>query len=149
MLFGLHEALRLVQEEGMEAMWERHHRNHLAFVQGVEALGLKMFVQNPADRAWTVNTIRIPDGVDDARVRSTLLQRFNIEIAGGLADLKGKMWRVGLMGLTAAPWAVLLFLSALESALAETGFRFDAGAGVAAAERAFGSYAEEPALKSR
>ncbi len=98
---------------------------------------MKMFVEDPAVRAATVNTIRIPDGVDDARVRTRLLERFNIEIAGGLADLKGKIWRVGLMGLTATPAAVLLFLGALESVLAECGYKFDPGAGVAAAEKAF------------
>ena len=94
MLFGLHEALRLLQEEGLEASWNRHCEAQVAFVAGIEALGLKMFVDDPAIRAATVNTIRIPQGVDDARVRTCLLQRFNIEIAGGLADLKGKIWRV-------------------------------------------------------
>lgn len=137
MLFGLHEALRLLQQEGLEASWVRHRSAHLALVAGVEALGLRMFVEDPAARAATVNTIRIPDGVDDARVRARLLERFNIEIAGGLADLKGHIWRVGLMGLTATPAAVLLLLAAFESALADCGFKFQPGAGVAAAEKAF------------
>jgi len=137
MLFALHEALRLVQEEGLEAAWERHRRSHLAFVRGLEALGLKMFVEDPSLRAWTVNTIRIPDGVDDAKVRGLLLQRFNIDIAGGLAGLKGRIWRVGLMGLVANAASVLLLLSALETVLPECGFRCPRGAGVAAAEEAF------------
>ncbi len=137
MLFGLHEALRIIQQEGMEASWARHKACHLAFVSGIEALGMKMFVEDPAARAWTVNTIRIPEGIDDAKVRGRLLERFNIDIAGGLADLKGKIWRVGLMGLTATPGLVLLLLGALESVLGESGYRFEPGAGVAAAERAF------------
>jgi alanine-glyoxylate transaminase / serine-glyoxylate transaminase / serine-pyruvate transaminase len=137
MLFGLHEALRILQQEGLEASWARHKRSHLALVSGIEALGMKMFVEDPAARAWTVNTIRIPEGVDDAKVRSRLLERFQIEIAGGLADLKGRIWRVGLMGLTATAASVLLLLGALESVLDECGYRFEQGAGVAAAERAF------------
>jgi alanine-glyoxylate transaminase/serine-glyoxylate transaminase/serine-pyruvate transaminase len=124
-------------EEGLEASWARHKQCHLAFVQGVEALGLKMFVEDPAVRAATVNTICIPDGIEDAKVRGRLLERFNIEIAGGLADLKGKIWRVGLMGLTATPTAVLTLLAAMEFALADSGYRFSPGAGVAAAEKAF------------
>ena len=137
MLFALHEALRILLEDGLEASWARHKQCHCAFVQGIEALGLKMFVEDPAIRAATVNTIRIPDGIDDAKVRGRLLDRFNIDIAGGLADLKGKIWRVGLMGLTATPAAVLTLLAAMELALAENGHRFSPGAGVAAAERAF------------
>ncbi len=136
MLFGFHEALRLLREEGLEVAWARHKQSHLALVQGVEALGLKMFVEDPAARAWTVNTIRIPAGVDDARIRASLLNRFSIDIAGGLDKLKGQIWRIGLMGLTATPASVLLMLSALESVLADQGFPLDRGAGVAAAEKA-------------
>jgi alanine-glyoxylate transaminase/serine-glyoxylate transaminase/serine-pyruvate transaminase len=98
-----------------------------------------MLVDDPTVRAATVNTIRIPDGVDDARVRARLLERFGIDIAGGLADLKGKIWRVGLMGLTATGASVLLFLAAFEAVLAECGYKFSPGAGVAAAERALNS----------
>ena len=139
MLFGFHEALRLLHQESLEASWARHRRSHLALVQGVEAMGLKMFVEDPSSRAWTVNTIRVPDGIDDGRVRARLLERFSIEIGGGLGELRGRIWRVGLMGLTANASCVLLFLSALESVLTECGFAFHAGAGVAAAERAFAS----------
>ena len=139
MLFGLHEALRLLDLEGLEASWVRHKAAHLALVAGVEALGMKMLVEDPAVRACTVNTIRIPEGVDDARVRGRPLEQFNIEIAGGLADLKGKIWRVGLMGLTATPAAVLQLLSALEAVLLQCGYKFQPGAGVAAAERAMAS----------
>jgi alanine-glyoxylate transaminase/serine-glyoxylate transaminase/serine-pyruvate transaminase len=136
MLFALHEALRLLVAEDLEASWARHRRSHLAFVDGLEAMGLKMFVKDPAIRAWTVNTILIPDGVDDARVRGRLMELFQIEIAGGLGQLKGKIWRVGLMGLTATSSSVLLLLAALESVLAESGFALQRGAGVAAAEKA-------------
>jgi len=139
MLFGLHEALRLLQQEGLEASWARHRKSHLAFVAGLEALGLKMFVEDTAVRAWTVNTICVPAGVEDAKVRARLMERFQIEIAGGLGQLKGRIWRVGLMGLTATGSTVLLLLAALESVLAESGFGFDRGAGVAAAEKFFGS----------
>lgn len=139
MLFALHEALRLLLEEGLENSQARHARAHAALVAGLEAMGLKMFVDDPAIRACTVNTIRIPDGVEDARVRSALLQRYGIEIAGGLAQLKGKIWRVGLMGLTASLSNVLLLLSALDAALADAGYKFPRGAGAAAAEKAFSS----------
>jgi len=135
MLFGLHEALRILQQEGLEASWARHRKCHLAFVAGLEALGLTMFVKDPALRASTVNTITIPEGIEDAKFRARLMERFQIEIAGGLAQLKGRIWRVGLMGLTATAASVLLLLSAMESVLAESGHGFDAGAGVAAAEK--------------
>ncbi len=135
MLYAFHEALRIIVEEGVEAVYARHLQCHRAFVQGVEALGLKMFVENPADRAATVNTIRIPDDVDDAKVRNSLTQRFGVEIGPGIGDLRGKIWRVGLMGQTAKPELVLLLLNALENALSENGFHCPKGAGVDAAEK--------------
>jgi alanine-glyoxylate transaminase/serine-glyoxylate transaminase/serine-pyruvate transaminase len=97
MNYALREALRLIEEEGLEKRWERHRSNHLAFVAGIEAMGLAMLV-NPENRLWSLNTVRIPDGISDAKVRSSLLQEFGIEIGGGLGPLKGKIWRVGLMG---------------------------------------------------
>jgi alanine-glyoxylate transaminase/serine-glyoxylate transaminase/serine-pyruvate transaminase len=139
MLYGLHEALRLLLEEGVNESWNRHQRAHQALVKGVEALGLNMFVPNPDHRACTVNTICVPEGVDDGRLRKRLLERFDIEIAGGLGELRGKIWRVGLMGLTANAAPVLLLLAAFESVLAETDFHFSRGAGVAAAEEVFES----------
>ncbi|MBI2818472.1 MAG: alanine--glyoxylate aminotransferase family protein [Acidobacteria bacterium] len=137
MLFGLHEALRILQQEGLEAAWARHRKCHLAFVAGLEAVGIKMFVPSPALRASTVNTITIPEGIEDAKIRARLMERFQIEIAGGLGQLKGRIWRVGLMGLTATSSSVLLLLAALETVLAESGFRLDKGVGVAAAEKVF------------
>lgn len=135
MMFALHEALRLLLEEGLEAAWSRHRQSHEALVRGLAALGLRMFVKDPAVRAWTVNTVYIPDGVDDARVRSRLLEHFSIEIGGGLAELKGRIWRIGLMGQTANASCVLLLLNVLESVLVENGFRTQRGAAVAAAQQ--------------
>ena len=106
-------------------------------------MGLKMFVEDPAARAWTVNTICVPPGIDDAHIRAQLLERFGIDISGGLRELKGRIWRVGLMGLTANASCVLLLLSALESVLAENGFPLERGAGVAAAEKMFQTSANE------
>ncbi|MFB3819401.1 MAG: alanine--glyoxylate aminotransferase family protein, partial [Candidatus Methylomirabilales bacterium] len=90
--YALLEALRMVEEEGLEARYERHRVNHLALVAGLEAMGLRMHVE-PAHRLWTLNAVRIPDGVDDARVRRRLLGEFGIEVGGGLGSLKGRIWR--------------------------------------------------------
>lgn len=133
MNYGLHEALRIVAEEGLEARAQRHERNHRALVAGVEALGLQMQVA-PEHRLWTLNTVRIPDGVDDMRVRSRLLNEFNIEIGGGLGVFKGKLWRIGLMGTGSNANNVLLVLAALEKALKAEGFQpRDSGVSAAAA----------------
>lgn len=139
LIFGLREALRMVLEEGLEARWERHGRNQRALIAGIEATGLELFVKNPADRLPTVTVVAVPPGVDDAKARNQLLDEFNIEIAGGFGPLKGKIWRVGLMGHGSQEGNVLLFLSALEKVLLDQGHRVPAGAGVAAAVR---SYAE-------
>jgi len=87
----------------------------------------------PAERLWTLNTVRVPAGVDEAAVRRTLLTTFNLEVGAGLGPLAGKIWRVGLMGASSTPQTLLLFLAALESALASNGHTTPAGAGVAAA----------------
>ncbi len=136
MNYALREALRLVEEEGLQARWARHRQNHLALVAGIEALGLEMLV-SPENRLWSLNTIKIPDGIDDARVRSALLQDFGIEIGGGLGPLKGKIWRVGLMGYSCQKNNVLLFLSALERILLQQGYITQSGAGVAAASNLY------------
>jgi alanine-glyoxylate transaminase/serine-glyoxylate transaminase/serine-pyruvate transaminase len=124
--FALLEALRIIEEEGLQARFDRHRLNHLALVAGVEAMGLAMLVQ-PPHRLWTLNAITIPPGVDDAGVRSRLLQEFGIEIGGGLGDLKGKIWRVGLMGKNSTRSNVLLFLAALEQALRAEGLSCPSG----------------------
>jgi alanine-glyoxylate transaminase / serine-glyoxylate transaminase / serine-pyruvate transaminase len=133
MNYALHEALRIVAEEGLEARAKRHERNHRALVAGLEAMGLQMLVA-PADRLWTLNTVRIPDGVDDARVRSQMLNEFNIEIGGGLGVFKGKIWRIGLMGTGSTANNVMLLLAALEKALKAEGYQpKDSGVSAAAA----------------
>ena len=132
--YALLEALRIIEEEGLEARFARHRLNHLALVAGMEAMGLTMHVE-PAFRLWTLNAIRIPGGVDDAKVRGRLLREFGIEIGGGLGDLKGKIWRVGLMGKNSTASNVMLFLAALERALREEGF--PCASGIPAAEEIY------------
>ena len=132
--YALLEALRIIEEEGLEARFARHQLNHLALVAGVEAMGLAMLVE-PAYRLWTLNAIRIPPGVDDVKVRGRLLQEFGIEIGGGLGDLKGKIWRVGLMGMNSTVSNVMLFLAALERALREVGL--PCVSGIPAAEEVY------------
>ena len=133
LIYALREAMRLVLEEGLEARWERHRVNQHALVAGVEAMGLGLLAENPADRLPTVTAVNIPGGIDDAKVRNQLLDEFNIEIAGGFGPVKGKIWRVGLMGFCSQKPFVLLFLAAFEKVLSDQGFRLPAGAGVAAA----------------
>ena len=132
MNYALREALKIIVEEGLEQRFNRHRHNHQALVAGVEALGMKMHV-DPNYRLWSLNTVRIPDGVDDAQVRSQLLSQFNLEIGGGLGELQGKVWRVGLMGESSRAQNVLYFLLALETCLRTQGFQCSQGAGVQAA----------------
>jgi alanine-glyoxylate transaminase/serine-glyoxylate transaminase/serine-pyruvate transaminase len=116
MNYALREALRIICDEGLEARWHRHETNHRALVAGIEAMGLEMNVV-PANRLWSLNAVRVPEGVDDARVRGRLLTDSNIEIGGGLGPLKGKIWRIGLMGSGSSRENVRLVLEALHSAL--------------------------------
>jgi alanine-glyoxylate transaminase / serine-glyoxylate transaminase / serine-pyruvate transaminase len=135
LIYALREAMRIVMEEGLETRWARHRTNQLALIAGLEAMGLELLVKNPTERLPTVTAVMIPQGIDDGPVRAQLLDEFNIEIAGGLGPLKGKIWRVGLMGYCSQKPNVLLFLAAMEKILAELGYRVSAGAGVAAAIR--------------
>lgn len=114
-IYGFREALRLVLEEGLEARWARHRAAHDRFARGLERLGLSLFTP-PAHRLPQLNVVNIPPGVDDLAVRRGLLER-GIEIAGGFGPLKGKTWRVGLMGTNARPEVVDLLLGALEEVL--------------------------------
>jgi len=132
MNYALLEALRLIDEEGLEPRWRRHERNHFALKAGLAALGIELASQE-GHQLWTLNSARIPDGVDDAAVRRALLDEFNIEIGGGLGALKGKTWRIGLMGESSTEANVLQLLSALERLLPRHGHRVSPGAGVAAA----------------
>ena len=135
LIYALREALLMVEEEGLEARVARHERHHRALAAGVDAMGLSL-LPPPAERLWTLNTIRIPAGVDEAAVRKTLLTTFNLEIGAGLGPLAGKIWRVGLMGASSTPQTLIQFLGALESALIMHGGKVPAGAGVAAASAA-------------
>lgn len=138
MNFALHQALREVLIEGLSQRHTRHRHQHQALRAGVEALGLKFAVAE-SHRLPMLNAIRIPEGVDDKKVRSQLLEEFGIEIGGGLGPMAGKTWRVGLMGETCTPRNVLVFLAALERCLTAQGFSCPPGAGVAAAN---GYYAQ-------
>jgi alanine-glyoxylate transaminase/serine-glyoxylate transaminase/serine-pyruvate transaminase len=148
LIYALREAMRLVMQEGLEASWERHRVNQNALIAGLEAMGLGLLVTNPADRLATVTAVMIPSGVDDVKVRNQLLNEFNIEIAGGLGPVKGKIWRVGLMGYSSQKPFVLLFLAALEKVLLDQGFRVPAGAGTGAAVQSY-IHAESAAAVGR
>jgi alanine-glyoxylate transaminase / serine-glyoxylate transaminase / serine-pyruvate transaminase len=145
LIFAMREALRLVLEEGLEARWKRHKNNQQALVAGLEGMGLKLFVEDPADRLVTVTALNIPAGVDDRKVRQQLLDEFNIEIAGGFGAVKGKIWRVGLMGYSSQNTNVLLFLAAFEKVLLDQGHRVPAGGGVAAAVQSF-RHSDQPVM---
>jgi alanine-glyoxylate transaminase/serine-glyoxylate transaminase/serine-pyruvate transaminase len=133
MNYALLEALRIIREEGLERRYERHRRNHLALVAGIEAMGLSMFVEKP-HRLWSLNALSIPPGIDDVKARRKLLEEYNLEIGGGLGNLKGKIWRVGLMGYSSSEANVMYFLTALEQTLREQGFEVPRGAGETAAK---------------
>jgi len=131
MNYALREALRLIYEEGLEARWRRHHMNHRALAAGVETMGLQMAVA-PENRLWSLNAVSVPEGIDDAHVRARLLDE-DIEIGGGLGPLKGKIWRIGLMGSGSTRENVLLVLDALQRALKAEGFPCGSGTGAAEA----------------
>jgi alanine-glyoxylate transaminase / serine-glyoxylate transaminase / serine-pyruvate transaminase len=132
MNYALREALAVVLEEGLPARFARHTRNHLALKAGLGALGLSYAVRE-GQQLPMLNAVLIPAGVDDLKVRQQLLKEFGIEIGGGLGPMKGKTWRIGLMGETSSARNVLLLLAALERCLVEQGASVPAGAGVAAA----------------
>ena len=136
MSYGLHEAVRLILAEGLENCFARHRQNHLALKAGLAAIDIHYAAQE-GHQLPMLNAVRIPTGVDDAAVRSALLNRFGIEIGAGLGAFKGKVWRIGLMGYGARPANVLLFLSALEQLLGEQGYSFESGASIAAANAVY------------
>jgi alanine-glyoxylate transaminase/serine-glyoxylate transaminase/serine-pyruvate transaminase len=133
LIYALREAMRLTMEEGLENRWARHRVNQQALIAGVEAMGLDLLVKNPKERLVTVTAVMIPAGIDDVKFRNQLLDEFNIEIAGGIGPLKGRIWRLGLMGYCAQKANVLLLLSAMEKVMTDQGARTAPGAGVAAA----------------
>lgn len=137
-LFGLHEALLLINEEGLENSWARHQRHHTALKAGLEAMGLKFLVK-PEHQLPQMNAAMCAEGVDEALVRRTLLTEFNLEIGAGLGPLAGKIWRFGLMGYSCRPDNVMLCLSALGSVLEDLGMPVHVGDAEAAAHAAYAS----------
>jgi alanine-glyoxylate transaminase/serine-glyoxylate transaminase/serine-pyruvate transaminase len=136
MTYGLYEALRVVLDEGLENCHARHARQHAALRAGLAAIGIG-YAAHENHLLPMLNAVHIPAGVDDVTVRRGLLERFGIEIGGGLGAFKGKVWRIGLMGYGARPANVLLFLSALELLLSEQGHSFPRGASIAAANEVY------------
>ena len=132
MNYAIHEALRLVLNEGLEDRWRRHEENHLALKAGLKAMGLQIASQE-GHQLWQLNAMTVPDDVDEAVVRKRLLTDFNIEIGAGLGPLKGKIWRVGLMGETSSKANVKVFLSALAQILNDSGRMTNVEAALAAA----------------
>jgi alanine-glyoxylate transaminase / serine-glyoxylate transaminase / serine-pyruvate transaminase len=116
MNYGLYEALRLVLEEGLENRWRRHEQNHLALKKGLAELGLEI-VSQPGHQLWQLNAIGVPAGADELAVRKQMLADYNIEIGAGLGPLKGKIWRVGLMGESSKIENVQTVLTALRKIL--------------------------------
>ena len=134
LIYALDEALRLIGDEGLPARIARHRRNAQALWAGLEAMGLSLLVPLPA-RSPTVTTVVVPEGVDEAAVRGRLLGDYSIEIAGGLGPLRGRIWRIGLMGYSSQSRTVLQVLAALEAILADMGVDLPRGAAAGAAER--------------
>ena len=134
-LYGLHEALVMLTEEGIENAWQRHRHNHQVLKAGVEAMGLRFIVSESA-RLPQLNAVTIPSGADDALVRSRLLNEFNLEIGTGLGDLAGKVWRIGLMGYSSRPENVLLCVGALEAVLADMDASINRGTALQAVQHA-------------
>lgn len=136
MTYALYEALAIILEEGLDGCFARHMLNHRALKAGLAAIGIK-YAAAEGHQLPMLNAVLVPAGVDDANVRSGLLNRFGIEIGGGLGAYKGKAWRIGLMGYGSRPANVYLLLSALEQLLAEQGLAFERGASVAAASAVY------------
>jgi len=135
-LYALHESLVILQEEGLENSWARHALNHQALKAGIEALGMGFIVEEQS-RLPQLNAVTLPEGADDATVRSILLNDYNLEIGAGLGDLAGKIWRIGLMGYASRKTNVLFCLGALDEVLNATGAKVTSGKAVAAAQSVY------------
>ncbi len=136
MNYALHEALRIVLEEGLPARWERHRQNHLALKAGLAAMGVE-YLADPGHQLPMLNAVAAPDGVDEAAVRKRLLSEHAIEFGGGLGAFKGKAWRIGLMGESSTRRHVTTALGALEKILHDEGAVSQTGVAAAAAEAAY------------
>jgi alanine-glyoxylate transaminase / serine-glyoxylate transaminase / serine-pyruvate transaminase len=132
LMYALYEGLRIIEEEGLERRIARCLRIAEALWAGLEALGLELLVA-PAHRLASLTTVKTPPGIDEAAVRAYLMQEHGIEIAGGLGPLKGRTWRIGLMGASCVPRNVKLLLTALETVLRSRGHACTPGAAAAAA----------------
>ena len=134
-LYGLHESLVMLREEGLEASWARHTQNHLALRAGLEAMGLSLLVQEP-HRLPQLNTVCVPGDVDEAKVRRHLLTEHGIEIGAGLGALASRVWRIGLMGQSSTHGHVMACLDGLEVALSAQGRKVSQGQAASAAQAA-------------
>jgi len=141
-LYGLHEALLMLREEGLENAWARHRLNHQALAAGFEVLGVE-FVVDKDHRLPQLNAVTVPEGVDEAEVRARLLAERGLEIGAGLGALAGRVWRVGLMGYASRPENVVLCLNALDAVLGEAGSPRHPGQAAAAAGRVYRALAGE------
>jgi len=135
-MYGLHESLVILAEEGLEKAWARHAYHHQALAAGIEAMGLR-FVVDKEYRLPQLNSVTIPAGVEEAKVRAALLNDYNLEIGAGLGTLAGKVWRIGLMGESCCKTNVLLCLGALDAVLTGMGAAINSGKAVAAAQAAY------------
>ena len=135
-MYGLHEALLVLKEEGIDNAWHRHRQNHVALRAGLEAMGLNYLVDEAA-RLPQLNSVVIPEGVDDAAVRRRLLQEYSLEIGAGLGAMAGKIWRIGLMGYASNRRNVLFCLGALDAVLTDMHAPIQSGTGVSAALSAY------------
>ena len=136
-LYGFHESLVMLKNEGLENAWKRHADNHQVLKAGLEAMGLT-FIVNEADRLPQLNSVSVPEGVDEAKVRSRLLNEFNLEIGAGLGALAGKVWRIGLMGHSSRPENILLCVSALEAVLSDMNAPINTGVALKAIQDKLG-----------
>lgn len=135
-LYALHESLVMLHEEGLENAWARHAKNHDALRAGLEAMGIN-FVVDEECRLPQLNTVYVPEGVDEAEVRSRLLNDYSLEIGAGLGALAGKVWRIGLMGSACTRRNVMLCLAALENTLSAMDAPINRGAAALAAEAVY------------
>jgi alanine-glyoxylate transaminase/serine-glyoxylate transaminase/serine-pyruvate transaminase len=135
-MYGLHESLVILAEEGLEKAWARHAYHHQALAAGIEAMGLR-FVVDKEYRLPQLNSVTIPEGVEEAKVRAALLNDYNLEIGAGLGALAGKVWRIGLMGESSCKTNVLLCLGALDAVLTGMGAAINSGKAVAAAQAVY------------
>jgi alanine-glyoxylate transaminase/serine-glyoxylate transaminase/serine-pyruvate transaminase len=141
MTYALRESLRMMMEEGLDNRIQRHARVAAGFRAGAEALGLTLLAEE-GHRLNPLTTVSIPEGIDDGKVRRTLLNDYEIEIGGGLGAFAGKAWRVGLMGESARERNVFAVLSALETILSKEGYEVAFGASLSAAQRAIATFDE-------